>query len=62
VAGEVDVAPAQRDELAASQAGVRGDANDLGILAILGGACELRIARTDVDWMLARTRERVYRT
>src|SRR4051794_21372382 len=34
LAGEVDVAPAQREELAASQAGERGGENDGGVLVV----------------------------
>ncbi len=39
-AGEVDVAPAQGDELAAAQAGERGGEEDRGVLLAVGGADE----------------------
>ena len=39
-AGEVDVSPAQRDELALAEAGERGGEEDRGVLLGLGGADE----------------------
>jgi hypothetical protein len=54
---EVDVAPAQREQLALAQTRVRGHANDLGVLLILGlpraslavrDGRELRVAVTTV--------------
>jgi hypothetical protein len=40
LAGEVDVAPAQREELAAAQSGEGGGEEDGGVLVVAGGADE----------------------
>lgn len=39
----MDVAPAERHELADAHAAVEGDAEQLGVLTILGGACGLLV-------------------
>ena len=43
-AEELDIAPAQRDELALTQAGIGGDADQFGVLGVLlGSGCQLLI-------------------
>ena len=50
MADEVDIAPVERDEFAAAESGVGGDADELGVLDVL--------ASPDFDLALAERRTR----